>query len=674
MDQQFRLSCNACGWMVKAQDFALNGFDAAGKVSGVCINDTDVWFSAVSFRQDGAELCVGYTGEGWSMEDTVNELEDGYYVIHRIWRNMTGLQQTVRLTLAVEALYEASFYMIPCVSYNGNQWGTGREPKGLCRDGQPWEFAYNRQGLPSATFSENKETSVGLFASDTRPEWLRSSCSLVRRPGAMRHQIFWPEAERPLTYIGRDQYAAPAIHAMSLEPGACFEVEAYLSLAPVSMAYYGWTKTYDRALSKLAAAQKPPLMAETIWRDGIHFAKSCLFTAIAEGNVFSYGLLPEGVHHLKADASKTWKNRMQGMYEIGWCGQNAMLAHALLYDGIYNGNADSLAKGEAVLDTWARLAKTDSGLFYTLLGDKLLGGKAQADVCNLGFGAWQMLCAYELMSKAGREKPEWRAFGLDLCAFFENAYNDKRMFGKLWSLTGECLDEEGTIGGYIMLPLICAYDLTGDKRYLESASRAFRAYATRDLDVMSCTAGALDTHCIDQETCWPLLKTALDLYERTNDSYFLTEAIKAGYYLLSWMFHYNVLSDQTSDFNQFHYDTTGALAVSAQHHHVSSWGALIAIDWMRLSRLSGDGKWKIRAEATWYNSLLCVSDGALKVHGLVRPAGAQNEGFCQCNWGTDGEGPGTFNDWLVAWTDAYRLLALMSGEFTNGALKGKEEA
>ena len=50
-----------------------------------------------------------------------------------------------------------------------------------------------------------------------------------------------------------------------------------------------------------------------------------------------------------------------------------------------------------------------------------------------------------------------------------------------------------------------------------------------------------------------------------------------------------------------------------------------------------------------------MSDGNLTLHGMRRPAGAQNEAVVQCNWhGTD-ESKGCLNDWLVAWVKSFQL-------------------
>jgi hypothetical protein len=60
-------------------------------------------------------------------------------------------------------------------------------------------------------------------------------------------------------------------------------------------------------------------------------------------------------------------------------------------------------------------------------------------------------------------------------------------------------------------------------------------------------------------------------------------------------------------------------------------------------------------------------DGALTIHGRVRPLGSQNEAVFHCNWGSDpkyfyGGSRGGLNDWLVAWPCAFRLAVLATEE------------
>ena len=53
----------------------------------------------------------------------------------------------VRLTASFEHVSKPTWWMIPAVSYNGNPYGQGLEPKGTKRDRQWYTFSYRRTHL-----------------------------------------------------------------------------------------------------------------------------------------------------------------------------------------------------------------------------------------------------------------------------------------------------------------------------------------------------------------------------------------------------------------------------------------------------------------------------------------------------------------------------------------------
>jgi hypothetical protein len=281
------------------------------------------------------------------------------------------------------------------------------------------------------------------------------------------------------------------------------------------------------------------------------------------------------------------------------------------------------------------------------------------DTCNLGWGMWMMLEAYELLRTLGIDKPGYYRMAIDACDFFIVNKAEDGSFGKTWTADGKSGITGGTIGCFILLGLVKAFESSNDIRYMDTVKEMFRFYVERDLNQMQCSAGALDTQCVDKETCWPLLKTALDLYTLTGSLSYLDDAVRAAYYISSFMFHYDALYPSDSDFARYGYRTYGGTTVSAQHHHLDPWGSLLAYDFYRLSMYTGEAKWKSRAVALWKNAMLCVSDGTMAVRGIPRPSSAQNEAFVNCRFMFDIHGePGTINDWLVAWPGAFKLLTL----------------
>lgn len=168
MNENFQIYYNEKGWggishqqreIVKCS--GNKGIIGLEEVNGNCIT-----FQSTKHEGKHHSVHISYKAEGWEMVDDIHELDDGFYEIERSWTNILNKDIEVILNLDIRTnFFLPNFYFIPCVNYNGNRWGKGKEPKGLTCNNKPWVFAYNRSSLPSATFSENHKYSVGLFAS-----------------------------------------------------------------------------------------------------------------------------------------------------------------------------------------------------------------------------------------------------------------------------------------------------------------------------------------------------------------------------------------------------------------------------------------------------------------------------------------------------------------------------
>ena len=606
--------------------------------------------------------------EGWAASDLVERAAFGVYKIKRTWINKSETVKKVQLFAELALNRFPDFYMIPCVSYDGNEYGQGGEPKGLSKNGYHWVHPYDKTGVPSATFSENKIYSVGMFASWEDEKSLISSCSMLTHEEKFYHRIYWPKIESPYSYSAKNECSRAVYEHLEMQPNEEFEVTFYVVLNARHNVNMGWTRTYDFICNNLLSdAEKHD--DKKIWENSISYVKDSLFEEKHGNSLINIGLLPDGKHNVKAGPNKQWKHRKHSKYEIGWCGQNISLAHALIQDYKHNKNRDSLDKAVNILRTWTSNYDPDMPVQITNnFNDKghVNTKPKNLDTCNLGWGAWQLLECYDALQDIPGYEEERNLFfdiGLNFCNFVVDLTSNGLVLGKTWSPLGERLDSSGTIGIFLLLPLMKASKLTRMKKYLEAICVQYRYYSEKYLDKMVCVAGALDTNCVDKETCWPFLKVGLDLYEITKDDYFLKQSEKAAYYLLSWMFHFNVPTPEDSDFNKYGYQTLGATSVSVQHHHLDPWGALISHDWRRLGTLLRDDLWEKRADITWDNAMRCISDGDYEVHGMKRPKGSQNEAYFQNSWAFEkGKGriPGEMNDWLVAWPCAFRLLTLIN--------------
>ncbi len=590
----------------------------------------------------------------------ISDCGDGLFKIESTWKNIgdgaDGGTEDYIFAIRLTTVDAPHFSVIPGVMYNKNAFGNGNEPKGLSRDGEPWVFSYSRSGIPSVTISEGAYT-VAMFADCATKESLISAGSLSENPdGTYTHRIYYPEIELPVTYAYRDAYSAPIKNYISLSKGQSFSVTAYAVISKPKYPNFGLMAVYDKALEVFNPQSEKVLSNQKVWDMGIGYAKEWLLETHGEYKLFSIGCMP--------DKDGIVRTRSSGLYELGWCGQNAALARAFICHHRRYGDKNFMQIGIDVIDTWVKHNRFENGLIGTHFPDDLTKPVPDvADTCNMGGGAYHVLCAYEELKAMGIDKPEWLAYGNGLCDFMCGHYSEDYGFGKLWDANGNLVDGDGTVGIFINMPLIKAYQICKDDRYLETAERALAFYDQRDLQRFACTAGALDTCCVDKETCYPILNTAISLYEITGKAYYLEVAERAGYYLLSWTYLYDVEIDANSDMKNLGYRTLGGTSVSAQHHHLDPWGVLICQDLERLYKITGESKWHSIAQLMWNNGILCIADRDFVYDGIAYPYGAQGEASFHTNWGFQklyGSSPkGGINKWFVAWPTAMRLWTLM---------------
>ena len=211
------------------------------------------------------------------------------------------------------------------------------------------------------------------------------------------------------------------------------------------------------------------------------------------------------------------------------------------------------------------------------------------------------------------------------------------------------------------MPMLKAYKITHEAKYLEVAKRAFKAYLERDLDRFICTSGAIDADSIDREAGVPMLFAAMDLYELTGSKEYLRATELAAYYLASWQWHYALPMHPDSPLVKMNYDWFGGTGITVMSQSQDPWGALWAWAWLRLAKMTGQDIWRDRAIQCWNQSTHGISDGSMVVHGVKRPLGSQSEvGSCRLVMADGRRFYGDAREWLVAWPAAHRLTTLIN--------------
>lgn len=559
------------------------------------------------------------------------------------WMNQTNETIICQMKLSFHTNFSFTHFVIPGVSINGNHWGKGKEPKGLACEGKPWIFDYRRTTIPACTISENKEQYFALMASDENEVSQQASCTMSPQPdGSMVHSLLYPCIEEPKTYCTRDGYTDSHEKYLIIKPGECVKISFFVMSGTPIKENFATANVEDIALEQLGKPFEPAYTTQQIQKLACDFANRLVQTR-NERKMFSIGQLP--------NENGVFENRDGN--EFGWCGQNGMYAKLFLKKGLETSDSELVEIACSNLDAWSHEAVGKTGLIHTHY-HWMMEGKNTEDTCNLGFAIFELTQANRIAKEHGLDKSDWLAAAKSTADFLVNHYSEEYGFGKAWDVeTGECKDPQGTIGAYVIPGLVVLWKETNELRYLEAAKKACRFYRDRDLKEFCCTAGALDTYCIDKESSGPLLAGSLLLYESEPCEEWMTCAKMAGWYFCSWMFHHDTIPRLGSDFDVYGYRTIGGTSVSAQHHHIDPWGALVVPQLILLYQITGDAHWKKRASLMWANAIqnIAPKEGK-KIHGLFRAAGAQNEGYHHCCWGEEGA-PGYINEWLVAWPQAF---------------------
>lgn len=544
------------------------------------------------------------------------------------------------------------WWMVPAVSYNGNNWGRGKEPKGARTEEGWYTYSHRTTPIPGITYSETNRDAVALWADAPVKESDNFSCSIIPETGCTTQRLIWPEEEMPVLYSARDAYSDGYRKEGRVEKGDTLKFSAWLSVTPVLGEHRARHKFLTEAW-RTAQAPEPEIMTPAeLWRNNLRYAEEWLYSAEGDFRGFTIGFRPNNARALE---------RARG-YEIGWCGQNASFANSMLTDHLAHGNPARRDLAIGVLDSWARLGRLPNGLFVTnydrvLYQDSIPSGIV-FDACNLGTAALNYLEAFDLAGKCGIERPEYRDLALGILDFAMSDQQESGCYGRGWHKDGTCYVREGTIGAFLVPPMLEACKQTGNRDYLESGRKAYEYYMEQLKNDGYTTAGALDTWCIDKESSISLLRGAMRLYDLTGEKKYIDDAVAVSDYLSTWLWHYDVAyDDPANDLNRYGYHTFGATSVSTQHRHLDPYAVFWVPEWLRLSELTGDGQWREKALAVWKNAAQLVSDGNLTVHGLHRPAGSQNEAYFQSRWCfSEGKEPEKrVNEWLVAWPGAFRM-------------------
>ena len=607
--------------------------------------------------------------------DTFEPIEEGAWRWHRHTEEATD-----HMRMEMILLGEPTFTMVPAVSYNGNGWGDVPEYVGdRAEDGTPWSWASHRVTIPACTYSENEHISISLMAEPNS----NTACSLYRVDEGEKHVLIFPEEEKPKT-LHRHFWEGPFEGTM--EPSCDFVGIIFTAMSDGGR--FRYPALLDFAWRYYGHPLKAPMKAKDLYQYSIAY---CYYLFEREKDGFA-GFVRGADWH----AGTTSYRKTDHAYEIGWGGHSASLSNAFIYDYLKTKDKEKLGMALEALDTWVNRCVLPAGhikvrfdfnpkdydpdpsvmpdrwdygenrfenLYNIYLhgtahnfaldenGDRLF----RIDACNNGTAAYCYFEAFDMLKKEGIDKPEYEKLAFGICDFALKTQDVSGCYAKTWDDDGNVIQKEGTIGCFLILPILKAYERTGRAEYLQSAVRAFDFYYKELEREGFTTAGALDTYSIDKESSSPLLRSALALFDITKDKKYISRAEKAAWYISTWMMHYTIKYPEDNVIAKMGYDTFGATSVSTPHQALDQYALRDVLSFLKLYEITGNIQWRERALAFWCNATQCVSDGTLVINGRIRPTGSQDEAVFHTRWRRQSGAPFMPSQWLPAWPCAYRM-------------------
>lgn len=606
---------------------------------------------------DGKTVLAKITAQDGAV-DTFEKIEDGAW---KWTRKLPAKTDTYHLGFVTAS--PAEYTVVPAVNYNGNGWGDSEEYVGDRFEGTPWTYEWHRVMIPACTYSETENGYAIAMMAELGDA---PSCSIYKEEdGGERHELVWPEQAGP-KMLGRHEWKEAYMGEMELKDTFTAVIVAF----PVDRKRHAVRKLLDFAWRYYAHPLPAPMQPEDMWRYSIAFIKS-LWTLEKDGFV----AFNRGLQWYKS--SCFYAKRDQIKYEIGWVGQSASASNTLLYEYLRSGDKDAYEKAAACLDAWPKYTKI-SGI-EGLVQIKFDGAPVDQtreipiDACNLGQGAYQYFIASDLMEKCGTPRPEYVDYAMGMVNFVVDHQQPSGEFAKSWNKDGSVRQQNGTIGAFLIPAVLEAYKRTQDKKYLDSAIRAYDCYFKQFADNGFTTAGALDSYCIDKESSSPLLDAALALYKVTGDKKYVTCAEDVAWYISTWMMHYTEKFPAGTTLEEIGYDTLGITAVSTAHNAVDQYCLRDVRGFLALYELTGKKQWQERGMALWCAASQLISDGTLCIRGKVRPAGSQDEAVFQTRWGRPTLPPFNPSEWLVMWPCAFRMETLRETEDWSIFKRGVDE-
>jgi len=286
-------------------------------------------------------------------------------------------------------------------------------------------------------------------------------------------------------------------------------------------------------------------------------------------------------------------------FSSGWAG-GIQVAFPLLRAGYQFKNRQWIDCADSMISNLAQNAiSSKSGMFYEnydlskntwnihgwwcgAMNEIGHSGYVNGQVC------YYMLKAYQLEEENGVKQQLWYDRAKSVLDHVAAVQGDRGQFGYTYRESdGTILDQDGFAGCWFVPAFATLYQISGEKRYLETAERAMTFYRrfVEAFDIYGCPHDAYKSP--DQEGIIAWIKAAQILHTVTHNESYLRDLLIGLDYEFSWRFAYNV-HNEVEPLRSMGWLSRGGSITSVNNSHIHPMGSVIAESILYAAENTGD--------------------------------------------------------------------------------------
>jgi hypothetical protein len=363
-------------------------------------------------------------------------------------------------------------------------------------------------------------------------------------------------------------------------------------------------------------------------------------------------------HHGIAGLRK-WKYARKGVEGtgatktvMGFGGSSVEAACFLVTDSLVENNPLATKHrqlGEDVINTYLNLKLSPpAGEGFSFDGKPITSEPTRDPLVYLrsfGDGLKELLKTAKREKKAGNEHEDWIAWARTFADWLLPQQQADGGFPRAWKQGTGVVSDPSPESSYTVIPfLVLLGEITGDKRYVESALKAGDfCWNSTQKDGVFVGATFDNPNVIDKEAGTISLEAYLMLYKHTSDKKWLNRAVVAANFAETWIYLWNVPMPEDEESKDLHWQkglsTVGIQLISTGHSLTDMYMAFDTDEFAELYLKTHDAHYYDVALLLLHNTKTMVTlpgrDLGLKGPGWMQEhwsmAPTRGVGLCQ-NW------------------------------------------